>query len=84
MTPLKPVQGSSQIAAYGYDAASHVLAVQYVNSPAYVYHFRGVSPETAEKIDQADSKGKAFASLIRGKHEFTRIEVAAGETAEQP
>ncbi len=80
MVQLKPVQGSKQVKAYGYDPVSQVLAVQYVNTPSFVYHFRGVGPETAAELDKAESKGAAMAKLIRGKYEFTRIE--AGEPAD--
>ncbi len=83
MVQLKPVQGSKQVAAFGYDPASSVLAVQFVNSPGVIYHYRDVNAETAAEFDKAESKGSAMAKLIRGKFDFTRIEAAAGEPAEQ-
>lgn len=81
MVQLKPVQGSKQVAAYGYDTTSGVLAVQFVNSPSYVYHYRGVDPDTAAEFEKSESKGAAMAKLIKGKFDFNRIE--AGEPAEQ-
>lgn len=82
MVQLKPVTGSKQVKAYGYDPVSQVLAVQYVNTPGFIYHFRGVSPETAAEIDKAESKGAAMAKLIRGKFDFNRIEVGEPADAE--
>lgn len=83
MVQLKPVQGSKQVAAYGYDPASQVLAVRFVNTPGFTYLYRDVPAETAEAFDKAESKGSAMAKLVRGQFEFTRIEAAAGEPAEQ-
>jgi len=82
VTPLKPVQGSSQIAAYGYDAASQVLAVQFMNSRGFIYQYREVPPEVAAEFEKAESKGKAFGALVRNRFDFNRIEVGEPADAE--
>lgn len=78
MTPLKPVTGSAQIGAYGYDPATRVFAVVFHGSGAY--YFQEVPPATAEAFDLAESKGKAFHSLIKGRFEFTRSDPSAQPT----
>lgn len=83
MIPLRPVANSSQIAAYAYDPASGVLAVQFHNS-AFVYQYRGVSADTATEFEKAESKGKAFASLIRNKYDFARIDTSADTEDAEP
>lgn len=82
MVQLKPVTGSKQVKAYGYDATSGVLAVQFVNSPGVVYHYREVPADVAKAFDAAESKGSAMATMIRGKFDFNRIEVGEPADAE--
>lgn len=83
MTPLTPVPNSSLVAAFGYDAAAGVLALQLANTPGYVYHYRGVDADTAAAFEKAESKGKAYGALIRGKYDFARIDTTAeAESAE--
>lgn len=76
--PLKPCD-SSQIKAYGYDATSQTLAIQFQRG-AKVYLYPGVEPELAEQFTGAESKGKAFGSLIRGR-EFTFADLPEAEEA---
>lgn len=70
MIALKDVK-SSMLQAYGYDGTSQTLAVRF--SPGKIYHYKNVPPDVAEKVANAESIGKAFASLIRGQYEHTTI-----------
>ena len=74
--PLTPCE-SSNINAFGYDAASHVLAVQFKGGNK-VHEFPDVDAELADKFIKADSKGKAFHAHIRGR-EFTKTDAEAAE-----
>ena len=71
--PLTPCE-SSNINAFGYDAASQVLAVQFKGGNK-VHEFPDVDEELADKFIKADSKGKAFAQHIRGR-DFRYAELA--------
>lgn len=80
MIALKPVTGSAQIAAYVYDAVQQILHVRF-HSSTMVYGYQSVPPEVAEAFEAAESKGKAFYSLIRGKYQYTNQDL---EPAEKP
>ena len=63
---LKAVD-SSQIAAIGFDADTQTLAVQFIAKPkpgtteipaAPIYHYSGVSQETFDALDSAESLGQ--------------------------
>jgi len=73
---LKPV-ASSAIAAFGYDPDSRTLAVQLTSGKRYDY--AAVPPETAEAFEKAESLGRAYGSLIRGK--FALVTAPAAEPA---
>ncbi len=73
MKTLTPVTGSSQVAAFAYDAAQRVLSVKFHSTRA-VYHYQNVPPETAAAFEAADSKGKFIGSEIKGKFTFTKVE----------
>ena len=60
---------SSNIAAQGYDPVSQVLAIRFTGGSDKIYHYKSVPPEVAEEFAKADSIGRAFASMIRGKFE---------------
>ena len=60
MTPCT----SSNIQAYGYDAASQTLAVQFVGSGS-TYHYPGVPAEKYAEMQAAESKGRFFGQQIR-------------------
>lgn len=70
MTPLKPVVSAAML-AYGYDAASQTLAIRF--GPGKVAHFAGVPADTAAAFDAAESKGRAYHSLIKGKFVATSV-----------
>ena len=80
MIPLKTVTGSAQIAAYAFDPADRVLYVRF-HSSTMVYGYQAVPPEVAEAFEAAESKGKAFYALIRGKYQYTNQDL---EPAEKP
>lgn len=71
MTPLKEVD-SSLIHSHGYDHASRTLAIVFRNGGKR-YEYRDVPPDVAEQLDKADSAGKAFGTLIRGKFDHTMV-----------
>lgn len=70
MVALTPCT-SSAVAAHGYDQAQRVLAVKLTSGK--VYHYADVDPETAAAFAGAESIGKAYGSLIRGKFEHTTV-----------
>jgi len=66
---------SSNIAAVGYDAASHTLAVRFTSGATY--HYEGVSPQTHAALLAAKSIGAYFARSIRRRHPYRRVETKA-------
>ncbi len=67
---------SSQIAAFGYDPATQVLAIQFPGrgvKPGDIYHYADVPAETFEQMKAAESKGKFFGSTIRGRYAFEKL-----------
>lgn len=69
--PLKAVK-SSQIAEYGYDAATQTLAVRFAGGGG-LYHYHGVTPQAAAELEAAKSKGKHFMAHIRNRHDFVKV-----------
>jgi len=67
MIALKPVT-SKAMQAYGYDAATQVLAVRF--GPGKVHHYKGVPPEAVKAMEEAESLGSYFARLIRSHYPF--------------
>lgn len=69
---LQPTKNpSSQIKRLGYDATSGNLQIRFKTGATYEYD--GVTPEEFDALASADSHGKAFGSLIRGKKEYRRL-----------
>ena len=64
---------SSQIKAYGYDAATKTLAVQF-NRGTKVYHYPGFEPADYEAFHASESKGTHFGKHIKGR-EFTYVDL---------
>lgn len=79
--PLTYTPDSSQIAGYGYDAATQRLAVEFKSS-AFVYEYRDVSPETAAAMQAAASKGSFVHKVIKPNHDFDRMPKAAEADSE--
>jgi hypothetical protein len=63
--PLEPVE-SSNLAAYGYDAARRWLDVQFKSS-GDIMRYTDVPLELAQEFGAAGSKGKFYASRVRGQ-----------------
>ena len=59
---LQPVTGSSLIAADHWNPDTQTLTVKYHSGSTY--DFRGLSPETFEAYDRAESKGKYLKQFI--------------------
>ena len=62
---------SSVVKAHGYDPSIQTLAVRF--GPGKVYHYTGVPPEVATEFAGAESIGKAYGSMIRGKYDHTVV-----------
>lgn len=77
---------SSQIAEWGYDAASLTLGIKFHTrgknmaepAPPSEYHYFGVPKELADAFAAAESKGSAFGKLIRGKFAYEKQPDADG------
>jgi hypothetical protein len=68
--PMTPVK-SSNLKGCGHCKDSSTLVVEFNHGG--VYHFAGVDEETADAFLSAESVGKAFHSMIKGKFESTKI-----------
>lgn len=76
LTPLP--NASSTIDAAGYEVGSRTLAVRFKSGE--VYHYRGVEPEVASGLVDADSAGRYLHANIRNQYEHERIaEADAGD-----
>lgn len=83
-TALRPLQismmpcTSKTIGAYGYDAETQTLAVQFSNG--HVYHYQAVPIELYVELCDAESKGAFFGSRIRKQcQKWTRITGTCGQ-----
>ncbi len=71
---ITPCQ-SSQLAGYGYNAATRTLAVQFPGrgpKPGDIYHYSDFSPESFAALEAAKSKGEHFGIHIRGKFAYEK------------
>lgn len=66
----KPVSSSS-VASVGYDPKSQMLELEFHSGS--VYEYREVPPEVFRDLMEAPSKGRFFASEIRGQYPSTRL-----------
>ena len=62
---------SSNIDSIGRDEATGVMRIQFQNGGLYA--FKGVPISTFNEFLGAESKGKYFASQIKGKYESERL-----------
>lgn len=62
--PMQPVESTS-LRAYGYDAGSQTLAVEFKNGRSY--NFPNISQEQADGLAKAKSAGGYVNQLIRGE-----------------
>jgi hypothetical protein len=63
---------SSQISAFGYDAATQTLAIQFPGrgNTSSLYHYADVPAEVFEQMKAAPSKGTFFGEKIRGRFAY--------------
>ena len=79
---LTPVE-SSQLSAYGYDAASQTLAIRFKgrgDQPGSLYHYHNFGETDWQAFQDAPSKGSHFIRNIKpharrdgGRYPFQRI-----------
>ncbi len=69
---LTPVEGSSRIAAMGYDEDSKTLAIQF-QGRGVTCHYSNVPVETFRTMQGAESKGKYFGAIIKDKFDFKTL-----------
>ena len=62
--PQEPVT-SSNLASVGYDLERQIIACTFKSGD--VWHYAGVSPEIAQALFEAESKGKFYSVNIKGK-----------------
>lgn len=62
---------SSQVKAFGYDAESRTLAVQFISNDA-TYHYSDVAPEVFAAMKAAPSVGGYFTKAIRNQYVCAR------------
>jgi hypothetical protein len=65
VTPLKPVTSAAML-AYAYDPGQQVLTIRF--GPGKVTRFADVPPEVGAEFDAAESKGRAYHALIKGRY----------------
>ena len=68
---LQPVD-SSNLESIGYDADTRTLYVRFL-STGRVYAYFDVERDVFEELQQADSKGGYFNSLIRGAFPYEQL-----------
>ncbi len=68
--PLEPI-GSSNLKAIGYDPATTVLVVQFLNGS--IFHYAGVPLEVAVAFGGAASKGTFYGTQIRQHYKSERM-----------
>lgn len=72
VTKIEPIEGSSNIAGIGYDAASRELAVRFRSGT--LYRYSDVPPEVAAEFKGAESKGSFFSKQIRGSFDSEKVD----------
>lgn len=68
--PLSPVT-SSNLAALGYDDDKHILAIEFQSGG--IYHYAGVSADTALDLLHAESIGRFYQQHIKGKYQGQKM-----------
>lgn len=79
MQAMTLVSNSSMVQAFAYDTAQQVLAIRFRDSP-YVHLHKQVEPEVAENFAAAESKGKAWHALVKGRYDVTAVRADVGDS----
>jgi hypothetical protein len=61
---------SSNVASIGYD--NGIMEVEFSNGN--LYRYAGVTEADYKALSEADSIGKAFHSIVRGKYQGSKVE----------
>ena len=78
LVPIKPVK-STAIQGEGYSEEHQVLALQFAGGS--LHHFRGVTPEDYAAFQAAESKGRHYATHIRGRFDSEPVDQYLNEKA---
>lgn len=63
---LEDVKRSSNLSGLGYNAAKSILAVRFKSGD--IYHYATVPAAIAAQLYEAESMGRAYGEMIRGKY----------------
>lgn len=67
----EPVASNGSSANFEYDAEGQTLVVNFANGRSYSY--AEVPAEVFAELDKAESKGRAYNELVKGKFSSTRV-----------
>ena len=71
--PITPVESSSNVAGWGYDAATSTLAVRFKGGATY--HYAGVPQSVLSELREAKSVGGFIGSrIVKGGFAHTKVE----------
>jgi len=62
---------SSQVKSAAYDDETQTLAIEFNSGGTYHYH--GVSGQTADGLESADSPGGYLHAYVKKQHQYTKI-----------
>ena len=68
---MTKIEGSSNIAAIGYEPTQKILHVHFTNGSKYAYH--KVQPQLFEQLMKSPSKGSFIHHQIKGRHEVKKV-----------
>jgi hypothetical protein len=69
---IKATYDSSNIASSTYDTANYTLHITFVKGNLR-YKYENVNPEDYNKLQDAESTGKAFIEFIKSRYQGTKI-----------
>ena len=69
--PVKPVE-SSDVKAAGYDPSAEIMRIAFLDGGEWDYH--GVTPNMAEEFEDAESKGKFVADVLKVNCPVSKVE----------
>ena len=67
----RQIVSSSNLKSVGYDAASHILEIEFVGCT--VYQYRAVPEAIYRGLMSASSKGSYHHSNIKGRYPYTHV-----------